>query len=522
MTAQRLPEGVVQFLRHPRNAVRAFHQWTAGGGSPGVTVVTLDGQWLKVLIVGGPIRSRRILRCAAHPIDGLAGEDVQQLLKRAVAVERFPTHDVIVASPTHLCTVRLFSLPATDPKEIRDIVELQAEKHTPYAKEEILSHYRVLERHRNGYSRVLLVITHQDVIHRAVRFVEAAGLSLERVGCELEGLMNWAQLARPAPAGSSAASLVVEIDGSTTTALVMARGQAQFQRSLPIGAEQLGGDAQQSGDRLIGDLQRSIEAVESEGGGIKVQQVVLTGRVERLGEVKLRLEQGLELPVTVVAPWGQLEFSETARDSAEQLPDVSFASLVGLVSAPIELDLTPQATKVRQAFEAKARALVALACQIVAAFILIALLIVGRAQKQQRYYAALHAYYEPRAHEARQVEEALQQLEFVRVRLRQRGQLLTTLQTLAMLSPADIHWQALTYSKDESVILKGSSTDLPKVYEFQAGLSSASLFQSVEPRRVAKRPDEEGAGVDFELSCLFVGSTPLPVAGGSKRATAHP
>jgi hypothetical protein len=419
--------------------------------------------------------------------------------------------------------VRLFSLPSTDPKEIRDIVDLQAEKHTPYAKDEVLTDFKVIDRDKSGYSRVLLVITHQDVVRRAVRLAEASGWTLERVGCELEGLVHWSQLAKraaggqPRAAGESVArgkppaeaSLVIDVDGATTVLLVIAKGQPQFQRSLAMGVQQLESDPAQAAERLVADLQRSLEALDAEGVA-KIQNVILTGPVERLATLKAKVEEGLDIPVSLMSAWQGHELAEGLRSSLERLPEVSFASLVGLAAEPGELDLTPRTTKLRQAFEARAKALVLLGCQAVGALILLSLLFIGRSQKEERYYRMLRQLYDKTAPEAQLVEEALQDVVFVEEGLRQQGQLLKAVDAMAKLSPPEITWNALTYTRGETVVLSGTAEALPKVYEFSGGLASSAVFGAVEPRRMSKRKSGERDVTDFELRCPLLSAKATP------------
>ena len=510
----RLQEMLLQVALQPRRLAKRLGRVVPGLASEGLAVLLVDGRWLKLLQAEG----RTVTKLLACPIEGKTPEDVLKIFQDTCAAEQLRLHDVLIANPTHLSTIRLFALPSTDPNEIRDIVELQAEKHTPYAKEEILLDFAILDRERSGYSRVLLVIAHQDVVHRSVRLVELSSLSLERVACEVEGLINWFQLARrrdgkPAATGPT---LVIDVDGSTTTLLVMHRGQLYFHRNFALGLEQLHTDAATAGQRLVAELRRSIEAVEAEGGVSKIQDILLTGRLERLQELKLLIESGLGLPVALVAPWGPVELTEEARAAAERLPDLSFASLVGLALAPSRIDLTPKATKLRQAFEARARSLVVLTCQGLAGLILGSLLVMGLAQKDQRYAQTLRTLYEANASQAWEIEQGLAQVNFIRERVRHRGELLNLVDALAKLSPKEVQWNSLTYTQADSLILKGEAQALPKVYEFVSGLSQSASFGEVLAPKVSQRKGgEEQQGItDFEIRCpLTAPGKPKKVAG---------
>ncbi len=502
-TRHRIVEAFLSVALLPRRMANRLSRLTPGAISPALMVVSIDGQWLKILQVEGPLRARRITKLVAAPVESSAPEAVDRLFKEACGSEGMVAREVLVATPTHLSTVRLFTLPSTDSKEIRDIVDLQAEKHTPYAKEEVLIDFKILDRDPSGYSRVALVIAHQDIIHRQVRLAETTGLSLDRIGCELEGLMNWFHLIRRGggKGGGGGATLLVDVDGNTTTFMVMQRGQPQFYRSLAIGAEQLEGQAAEAGQRLIDELQRSLEAIELEGGASKVQEIVMTGRVERLEELKGLMGQAFGLSVSAVSPWQGCEASERVRVAIESLPSVSFASLVGLAFASSHVDLTPSSAKLRQAFEARARALVLLACQGLAALILVSLLVIERAQKVHQQYETLRARHQSSIEQAGQVEEALRQVAFVKERLRQRGPLLEMAKILAEHSPDGIEWKSLTFADGGELTLKGISEELPKIYEYVAALGRIPPLEQAAARRVAKRKLEARDVTEFEISC---------------------
>jgi hypothetical protein len=330
---------------------------------------------------------------------------------------------------------------------------------------------------------------------------------LERVGCELEGLVRWGLEVQQRAKGvrqDGAASLMLDVDAETTTLLVLHRGQPVFHRSLALGAAQLAADAEATGAKFVAELHRSREALEADAGAAKLHDIVLTGCTGRLSGLKELVERELSLPVALVDPFEGCGLAEPVRAASGQASDVSFTGLVGLARGARTIDLTPQATKLQQAFEARAKSLVTLGCQAVAVFLLMTLLVVGRAQREQRYYEELHARYERGAQDTRQLETALRTIEFVKERLRRRGRLLGAAEVLATLSPEEIRWESLAYTQEDAVTLKGMSEALPKVYEFVAALDASPLCRDVEAKRVLKGQGEQGADVtSFELSCAL-------------------
>src|SRR3989338_5034721 len=144
----------------------------AAAGGRNVTVLSVDGQWLKLLHAARTPRGRTVTSLIALPMQDVSLPDLVMALRARCQAQGVEPESVLIANPSHLTTTRVFSVPSSDWREIRDIVDLQAEKHTPYSKEEILTDFSVVESEASGYSKVMLVIAHQDVVNRAVQIVE--------------------------------------------------------------------------------------------------------------------------------------------------------------------------------------------------------------------------------------------------------------------------------------------------------------------------------------------------------------
>lgn len=469
----------------------------------GLTVLSMDGRWLKLLHVTGSGVGRTITTLMAHPVEGTDDEGMLNLLRQACAAKGFEPGPVLIANPSHLTTTRLFTLPSTNPKEIRDIVELQSEKHTPYAKEEILTDFRIIETDHAGYSRVLLALSHQDIVHRALKLVEGMGWLLERVGFELEGLVSWFGVAqRDVREGV----LVVELDHEVTTLVILQHHRPYFHRSLGLGVRHLFDDPKEAPARLAAELQRSLDAFEAEGLDVPVSTVALTGQATRFPGLKDLVQKSLELPTTVVPPFEGCQVAEGAKTPDEAVDQVSFTGLLGLAMEPSEIDLTPKALKLHRAFESRAKSLMGLGFQVIAGLLLLSCLIVGKAYKNERYHVRLLREQELVAAQARELEETLERLEFVKSWLRRQGQVLEVVSELNQRTPSAILWDSFTFTVGEGIVLKGVSDEIPTVYDFAAELKRSPLFAQVDARRVTKKTVNERDVTEFELVCTLASS----------------
>ena len=83
---------------------------------------------------------------------------------------------VICVIPANAATAKNIEVPSTDPEEIKSIINLQASRHTPYSREEVLISYINLGMNASNNTRLLLVIVHRDMVKERISILEKCGL----------------------------------------------------------------------------------------------------------------------------------------------------------------------------------------------------------------------------------------------------------------------------------------------------------------------------------------------------------
>ncbi len=464
-----------------------------------ITVLSVDNQTLKLLHAIGSPRARTVTALITLPLPESDPSAVVDQLKALCKAQAIEPESVLVANPAHLTTMRVFPVPSADWREINDIVDLQAEKHTPYSKDEILTDFTVVETDPAGYSRVMLVISHHDVVNRALRIVEAMEWTLDRVGLAVEGLSTWLRVARPDLVKSPV--LLVDLDVDVSTAAVLIQGRLLFQRSLPLGIRELIAESSGMPSRLVAELKRTLEAFEGEGWKTAVSQVVLTGQVERLPDLAAQIQKGLELPTEAVSATEQFALSPAVVTGQAGLGQTSFAALLGLSAGAGIIDLTPKALRLHRTFELRTRSLITLGCQCLAVLMLFTGVVIFRLHQQERTRGLLRQEAARAEQEANDLDFSLKQVEVVRSWLSGRGQFLDLLLEMNKYSADAIRWDSFDYSQGERLVLKGTSTDMPKVYDLVAALEKSPFFSKIDSRKVTKRREGEEHVTSFELTC---------------------
>ncbi|MCM8812147.1 MAG: pilus assembly protein PilM [Candidatus Omnitrophica bacterium] len=470
------------------------------------SVVSLDSQWFKlVYTLPGP-QGRVIHRFFAESITGLSDAQIAKLLAEKLGRSAgFDPGRVTIANPSQFTTIRLTDLPSVDPAEIRQIVDLQAERYTPYAKEEILAGFKIVGQGKTGYSHVLIAISHRDVVQRTVSVLDSIGWMAVHVGADLEGLVNWFRLVKAGKgAGFTEKTVVlVDVDWNNSTVVVLQGGQPVFHRSIECGAAHLAADAVAGTATLTGELQRSLEALEGEEGVLPPSEIVLSGLAERRPALQTDLQRDLKLPVTIVSTFSKPIPIHGSAASQPNTARVSFSGLIGLALGSTDVDLTPQPVKLRLAFESRSRALVMLGGQLVVLLLLLTCWGLEKMIKVERYAARIERQELAIRANARGLAKALDQIGVVQDRLTMRGKLLEVTSAVTKVLPPEIRLESIAFTANESVILKGVSSELPKVYELTNGLGKLPDFSSVTARRTAKRREGEQSVTDFEIECLL-------------------
>jgi len=468
-------------------------------------VLYLDSQWLKIVHYKGN-RKRTVTRVYAQDIQDRTLEEIHSVIHSLCEAGDVNLQRTIIANPSALTTARVLNLPATDSREIAEMIDLQVEKQTPHAREDTLSYHQVLDRDPNGYTRAMLVVTHKDAIDRGLSLVESLGGVVNAACSDLDGINNWFKAVYGNVSRRQGdASLLADIDTESTTIMVFGQSKPYFHRTIPIGYKQLKGTgSEEEVGSWVAEIQRSLETFDSESLGIQCSEILISGIYEEMAYLTKALAQQQPLPVQFLNPFERCSMTEKARQVALDQPKVSFLGPMGLALSPAAGDLTPPAVTLRQSFQKRTKALVTMGGQVLAGLILMTLFFLGSAHVNMQRFDNLTNEYAVTSVEARKIELMLDQLAIAKERISQRGVLLNSLLEINRLTPSQIKWATMTYTESDGLVIKGNATEMPKVFELVRDLEESALFSKPEANRVSKRQVDGESVTGFEIICPIV------------------
>src|SRR3989338_1147143 len=108
----------------------------------------------------------------------------------------YNNNPIAVCLPRGKVTSRYLKVPTQSPKEIEDIVSLQAARYLPYPANELITGYQILVVDKEGYSELNLTIMHNDAAQRYIKALEGLKPCSLNIALNSYGLLNFYEQAK--------------------------------------------------------------------------------------------------------------------------------------------------------------------------------------------------------------------------------------------------------------------------------------------------------------------------------------
>ena len=136
---------------------------------------------------------------------------------------------VICVVPASAATAKNIEVPSSDPEEIKSIINLQASRHTPYSREEVLIGYINLGINISNNTRLLMVIVHRDMVKERISILEKSGLDVDKIIFVPEAQARFYAKALNLKKDSPAFG-IIDISLNATSYIVLSKGSLSFER----------------------------------------------------------------------------------------------------------------------------------------------------------------------------------------------------------------------------------------------------------------------------------------------------
>lgn len=452
---------------------------------------------------------RELIDLASYEVAGLSDDEIARTIKTFIDNLKLKSPEIIVVVPAHLAITKNIEIPSQDPQEITEIIDLQAGRHTPHSREEILIDY--IGTPKKNYTQILLIIVILSTIRHQIELIEKAGFKTEKVLFAPEAIGQvcamFINAGREAPVQA-----FVHVDLNFSEFLITANGKMIFVRSIPIGTEHLLSEKERYEPRFIEEVRKSLEAYQAEDIDTVPNELILTGPFDAVSALRDVLTAAIPFPVKSFYYLEHLPIiSESLKERVLGRKRESFLDVAAPLMAPglIKVSLLPEEIKLRKLFAQKSEDLVKTGVFVTTVLMLLCGILLSQIYFKNAYAAKLEQKYAPVIEKAEVLDEDFARMRLIKNYLEGRDYPLEVLAELYRLIPMDVQLTGIRFSMQGQFSIEGKSKTMAIVFAFISQMEESSFFKNVESRRTTKRQEGEEELVDFEIICLLAENSKL-------------
>lgn len=403
----------------------------------------------------------------ALPDEGAAdAPDIGAAIKKAMGTIK---GHLTVVIHTEQALMRVVDLPDADADERAGMVELQVDKFSPFATEQMAIGHEVLGAF-NDTMRVLIAACKRDAVQEQGDLFEAAGRLPDRIDVAATGW--WRLILNHGAVPDKGRHGVLLVD-ETGAELVIT------QDGMPVVVRSLGGQGDLSDEQFFGELAEesgyTLTSLESEWGSIAMADLTLwyRGEAPALLLEKIRAECSVEVKVS----------------SLDELPYLTEGVAYRTAKASdrtLDLALYDWREAARSRIGQRRMIIMVASVLLVWGAALAGLFILSHLDRVriEALRAEITALEGP-AEEARLLRRRVASLEQYADRT---YSVLEVLREVTELMPGELELSSFTYRKAGQVNLRGDATRVPPILDFFEAMEASELFVDVSPEGVTQAP----------------------------------
>ena len=403
--------------------------------------------------------------------------------------------------PLSMITTKNIEIPSLDPEEIKSIIDLQAGRHTPYSREEIIVGYITIGIFQRNYTKVLLLIVNRSAVLDQLNVLEASGIKVENVYFAPESIAKfYAEVLEVQEEDPPIA--IIDIGSFQTYFIVGFNRTVATCRLIPVGMHHLINekDAQ---EKFVSELLNSLEAYQSEDINQLPEKYILTSDDTKVKELKPLLEEKIKGRLEILSYLERIDGPQPVMMRlASEYNEESFLDVIsgGLYAEELQVDLTPDEIKVQRSIEEKGRELIkAGVFSIVLLFLVIGIFFATLYSKSESL-AALDKIYAQKHRQVMALDWIAQKTRIIKDYASTRMTELDIIDEMYHLIPEDIYLEKIDINEDGTINISGISQSMSRVFNFVTALEESGLFKGVKTNSTSEKQDRGQKVATFDIT----------------------
>ena len=454
-------------------------------------------------------------------------EELPKIVDSALAelgAKRIPA---VCFIPLHLITTKNIEIPSLDPQEIRSIIDLQAGRHTPYAREEILVGYITVCVFQRNYTKVLLVIVNRGVVKKQTEVFDSVGVRIHSVLFPPEGIARfYAQALHVKPDDVPVG--IIHFSQNATDFIVEFNTTVATCRNIPIGLSHLIKEGDTAKEGLIAELVKSLEAYQSEDINRVPETYYLTSDDAKVKELQPILQDKLKANVKIMSYLDLIQAPQPIMlKLVSEYSDDSFLDILAVTPnlSSIQVDLTPEEVKTQRVMEEKGREVVKAGVMIFIVLLFTTAMFFSKISFRSNLLGQLKEDYVVKHRAVISLDRVAQRNRVVKNFVSSRMTTLEIINNLYQLIPQEIYLENILIEEDVTITIRGVSESMSRVFNFVTALEESELFKNVKTKSTTAKKDRGKDAAAFEIAFRLESSPDAPEgapAAGEEAPAATP
>lgn len=485
--------------------------WPKGGRSRGKRVsaavsgeeclcFNLQEQEVKLTVLTAKtLGDRQIEQFCSVSTLGVPEEELGNRLRSVIGGFHLKHPRVIGLVSSNVVVTRNIEIPSRDPEEINEILSLQASRHTPYSRGEIIIDYINLGIFKSVYTKVLFIIVPRNVVMKYYDLASQLNLRIEKMVFAPEAIARffWKDTSL---ANERFPVCILQVDSTTSEFLIVFHGAALFARSISIGARHFEAAKEGYSVRYIEELKKSFDTYQSENIDLMPAHIIFGGATQGLEDLTSSIRETFNMSVKQVSDLDVLPVSpELKGQQTGQNVALLSAAVPGLLVDDLKVDLSSEESKFNRVMIERSKQVMSSGILTMVFLGLCCFLIAGHIYSKTVRLEQLTARYEPIKKEAKVLEDAYARVRAVKTYLSTRGTALEVLTEISSLISSDLYLTDFKFEAGKKVSLKGSAYGKPSIFALVDEMGNSELFKNVETKYITGRVEEGKEISDFEI-----------------------
>ncbi len=470
-------------------------------GGKDVLVIDLSGHFLKIAHVKVSNIKREIINLVDHDIRGQSDGNISVMIEKYVKGQNLKNAGVYCPIPNRITMTKNIEVPSRDMREVSEIINLQAGRHTPFAREEIVADYLSLGVYKHTYTKILLIMVNRKVVTRQLDVLRGAGLKVEKmIFCPEAFAMAYPVILKVGL--EEFPVILAQIDDDYTDFMVVIKNKILFVRSMPIGATHFLADKERSEEKFVEQIKLSMEAYQNEDIDSVPVKLYLMGATEGIKELEDKLNSSMHIPARIVPYFSHIPISDKAVGTLiEKARNISFLNVVAtaLSAEGLKVNLLPEEVKIRHKLEQKSKQLYKSGIYVLMLMVIACSFMISRIYFRSIYLKQLDNELKSISTDVNKVERAVTKVRVIKEYLTKQGHMLNVLAEIHDILPENTYFSDIKIEPNGQFSIKGFSDSMSSVFRFIGIMEESPYFEKVAAKYTSKRKEEDKDVAIFEI-----------------------